>query len=324
MVVSKTGIIRMPPRHYLGGFLMSSIKYSRFKSFLVVERGIMPDTANDYLATIRRFHESTGIAQPVKDDVVNYIMEFHEKGYSYSHIVNTTLALERYTEFLGNPFRLDRPRKPRTKVEDWLTEQEIARIFVSCKSIREQCIIALLAYTGIRNKELCNLKVRDVNFESQTVFIKAGKGLKDGTVCIAPVALDIVYEYLKAYDRQPNETILFSITGSRKGEKMRTGAIRKHVKKLAKRAGIERRVYPHLFRHSLAMNLLLKGADVYTVKEQLRHEFISTTERYLKSSPDILGNNYPIFVPQYVWGYSVAKRQPNCVFAGSSSIKFNK
>lgn len=106
--------------------------------------------------------------------------------------------------------------------------------------------------------------------------------------------------------------------------KLRPSAVRKHVKCIAQRAGLNRRIWPHLFRHSLAMNMLLRGADLYSVKEELRHEFISTTEIYVKSNPQILRNNYPIFVPQYVWGMPIFQRTPNNVFSGSNSYKFNK
>lgn len=302
------------------------IRWKRFKSYLVVERGLTNLTANSYLGALRRFYEATKLAMPTKDDLVEYLMEnFFEKGMSYTHTTNTMRALEAYEDFIGNKVRFDRPRKPNRRIEDWLTEQEIARMFVFTEDVREQTILALLAYTGIRTGELCSLKVKNINFEDQTVFIKAGKGLKDGRVCIAPIALNILMEYLREHPREPNQTLLFSIIGPREGEKMRTGAIRKHVKKVARRAGLTRRVYPYLFRHSLATNLLLNGADVYSVKEQMRHVFISTTEIYIKSNPQILKNNYQIFVPRYIWGsVPMPRRRPNMAFPGSNSLKFNQ
>lgn len=278
------------------------INYRRFKTYLIVERGIGDRCANSYLGAIRRFYEATKLFEPDRDDIFEYMMMFHEKGYSYSHTVNTMLALEHYSNYIGKEIRMQRPRKPKLRIEDWLTEQEIARMFVCCKNIREKTIIALLAYTGIRNEELCKLKVKNIKIENQTIFIKAGKGLRDGVVCIAPPAVNIVSNYLKEYPRKSDKTLLFSIEGNRMGEEMRTGALRKHVHLIAKRAGINKRVYPHLFRHSLGMNMLLKGCDIYSVKEQLRHTFLSTTEIYIASNPQIMKNNYQVFVPNYYWG----------------------
>lgn len=295
----------------------------RFKSHLVVEKGIMVRTAEDYCQTIKRFIRQTNISNPSKDQVIDYLMDYHSKGYSYSYITNTTLALEHYLGFLGIQHKFDRPRKPKIAVEDWLTEQEIARMFVFCRNIREQTMLALLAYTGIRNLELCNLLVKNINFQSKTIFIKAGKGLKDGSVCISPIALDIINQYLDEYPRDSNETLLYSITGQREGMMMRQGAVRKHIKTIAKRSGIDRRVWVHLFRHSLAMNMLIKGCDIYSVKSQLRHEFLSTTEIYIKSNPQILRNNYEVFVPQYVWSIST-QTNANAVFSRGYNNSSNR
>src|SRR5256885_103921 len=109
-------------------------------------------------------------------------MQFYTANKSYSHIINTTLALERYSEFLGTPIHLGRPNKPKRIVAGTLTEAEIARMFSICRNIRERALLGMLAYTGIRNLELCNLHVKDIDFQNNTVFIKGGKGQKDGIV----------------------------------------------------------------------------------------------------------------------------------------------
>jgi len=110
-----------------------------------------------------------------------------------------------------------------------------------------------------------------------------------------------VYEETTITDVK-EKPIVRTFEGSRTGLKMRTSAIRKHVRVITKRTGIIKRTYPHLFRHSLGMNMLLKGCDIYSVKEQLRHTFLSTTEIYIASNPQIMKNNYQVFVPNYYWG----------------------
>jgi integrase/recombinase XerD len=302
---------------------MIVLNLKRFKSYLIIERGVGDICTQSYLDTIKRFFKATGVKDPTKEQVIDYMMDFHDAGYSYTYTTNTMLALEHYMSFMGYPMIMKRPRRPDRRVEDWLTEQEMARIFAYCKNIREKTIIALLAYTGIRNRELCKLRVKDIDFEAQTIFIKAGKGLKDGVVCVAPSALNIIAKYLSKYNRTPDQTILFSIEGSRINQHMRPSAIRKHVKIISKRAGITRRIYPHMFRHSLAMNMLLRGGDIYSVKEQLRHSYLSTTEKYVKSHPQIMKNNYQIFAPNYIWGNAEFSAKPNFIFTGSNNYKFN-
>jgi integrase/recombinase XerD len=277
------------------------IDYVRFTSHLIVERGIGSICTASYSGAVKRFVKATGIEKPTKDDVINYLMGFYTANKSYSHITNTTLALERYMEFIGTPIQLGRPHKPKRIVVGTLTETEIARMFSLCRNIRERALLGMLAYTGIRNLELCNLPVKDIDFQNNTVFIKGGKGQKDGIVCISSDCLAVITEYLKEYPRQNEETLFFTIARNKKHDKLNTATVRKFIKQIAKRAGIQKRVWPHLFRHSLAMNMLMKGCDIYSIREQLRHSYISTTFIYIHSNPKIMQNKYQVFCPSYMW-----------------------
>lgn len=264
------------------------VDYLRFQSYLIVEKGIGNICATGYSEAIKRFVKATGIEQPTKDDAIKYIMGFYNASKSYSYIVNTCLALERYSGFLGGALiKLGRPKKPRKIITGTLSETEIARMFAFCKNIREKTLLGVLAYTGIRNLELCRLLVKDIDFRNNTVFIKGGKGHKDGLVFVSPACLDVIKEYVQHYRRKEEQTLFFSIAPNRKDECLHTDAVRKTIKKIAKRAGIQRRVWPHLFRHSLAMNMLAKGCDIYSIREQLRHSYIDTTLIYVHSSPQV-------------------------------------
>lgn len=283
------------------------VDYIQFQSFLIVEKGIGNLCAKSYSDAIKRYVNATGIEEPTKDDAIKYIMGFYNKNRSYSHIVNTCLALERYSGFLGGePIKLGRPKKPRKIITGTLTEIEIARMFAFCKNIREKTLLGVLAYTGIRNLELCRLKVTNIDFRNTTVFIKGGKGHKDGLVFISPACLTVIREYLQQYPRKAEETLFFSIARNRRDDLLRTDAVRKIIKKISKRAGIKKRVWPHLFRHSLAMNMLAKGSDIYSIREQLRHSYIDTTLIYVHSSPQVMQNRYQIFCPNYIWESTVS------------------
>lgn len=277
------------------------VDYERFKSYLIVEKGIGNICSDSYSQAIKRFIKNTAIETPTKDDAIKYIMGFYSENKSYSHIVNTCLALERYTDFLGKPIKLGRPKKPKKIITGTLTETEMARMFAFCKNIREKTLLGVLAYTATRNLELCRLLVKDIDFRSNTVFIRGGKGHKDGLVFVSPACLDIIKEYIQHYRRKEEQTLFFSVAPNRKDDLLRTDAVRKTIKKIAKRAGIQRRIWPHLFRHSLAMNMLAKGCDIYSIREQLRHSYIDTTLIYVHSSPQVMQNRYQIFCPNYMW-----------------------
>lgn len=278
------------------------IDYIHFRSHLIVKNGIGDICAKSYCEAIKRFYNATGIEKPTEEDAIKYLLTFYERKMSYSHIVNTSLALERYSEYIGQPFKLGRPAKPKRIIKDTLNEQEVARMITCAPTIREKAIIALIAFSGVRNKELCNILTKDINWEDQTIFVRAGKGLKDGYVCVGPFCLNLLREYLNEHHRLPDQTLFGSIAQNSAEDKLKTGQVRKYIKKLARLAGIQRRVWPHLMRHSLAMNLLFKGADLWTVKEQLRHSFIETTLLYVSSNTKILNNRYQVFAPNYIIG----------------------
>lgn len=297
------------------------VDYTRFQSFLIVEKGIGSLCAKSYSDAIKRYVNVTGIEEPTKDDAIKYIMGFYNKNRSYSHIVNTSLALERYSGFLGGvQIKLGRPKKPRRIITGTLTEIEIARMFAYCKNIREKTIIGVLAYTGVRNLELCRLLVKDIDFTNDMVFIKGGKGHKDGLVFISPACLDVIKEYLQKYKRKDGQTLFFSVARNRRDDLLRTDAVRKIVKKIAKRSGIKKRVWPHLFRHSLAMNMLAKGSDIYSIREQLRHSYIDTTLIYVHSSPQVMQNRYQIFCPNYMWEATMG----SMIINGPQYKRYNK
>jgi site-specific recombinase XerD len=267
----------------------------------MVKKGIGDICAASYVAAVKRYIKATGIKKPDEEDAIKYIMTFHEKRKSYSHIVNTSLALERYSEYNGTSYRLGRPRKPRRVIKDTLKEHEIARMFVFTTNIREKALLAVLCYTGLRNLETCLLTVGDINFQENSIFVKGGKGKKDGVVCVSPACITVIKEYLLQYPRTRTQTLFFTVAQNKAQDRLLQQAVRKHIKRIAQRAGIEKRVYPHLMRHSLAMNMLHHGSDLYTVKEQLRHAHITTTLTYVFSDVNIMQNRYQIFAPNYMW-----------------------
>lgn len=268
-----------------------------FEQFLLVHKGLQPVTIQGYCKAARKFVSEMGTHYPTHHQVEEYIARFYRAGFSYSHKTNTSLALERYMEFLEDPIRLGRQKKPRSLIKNTLTEAEVTKLIFNCKDLREKAIMTLLAYSGVRNKELCNLRVQDIDFGSNTVRVNVGKGVKDGLVCISGDATKILMEYLGQHQR-PQEEYLF--TTLRYNNKYDGAALRKLIKNLGERSSIRKRVYPQLMRHTLAVNMLLRGAGIYTIKDQLRHSHIETTLIYVDSMIYNSRGEYDKFAPSYV------------------------
>lgn len=272
-------------------------RMTEFGKWLLVKKGIGYVTISGYQGSASRLIRALKTYEPTHDQVINYIVKMHEKEYSYAHIVNTSLALEWYMDYIGNPIQLGRPKKPKTLIKNTLSEAEITLMIDAAKNIREKSIISLLAFSGIRNKELCNLRVIDVNLGDNMVRVTQGKGMKDRLINISGDCSRILIDYVNQFQKKGED---WMFTTLRENHKYSPSDLRKLVHVLAKRARIEKRVYPHLLRHSLATNLLKRGANLYMIKEQLGHVFLETTATYLRTFPLNIRNQYQMFVPSYL------------------------
>lgn len=223
--------------------------------------------------------------------------DLYTSDYSYHHKINNVLALEKYLEFIGRPTRFGRQRKPKPIIKDTLTEAEVTKLIFNSKNNREKAIISILAYSGIRNLEICNLKVKDVLLTQNALRIIQGKFAKDGLCEMTPECSGAIMDYLKEFPREADQYLFTTLV---KGHRMGTGDIRKLVKVIGRRSKMVKRVYPHLLRHSLTANMLLRGADIISLKNQLRHSWLETTLHYANSIVFVEKNLYHKFAPSYI------------------------
>ena len=273
------------------------INIEKFYDYLLVKFGFQKITIENYRRVLNKVFKDLETTRPSKAQVENYVAEMKKKSYSFSHLINTSVAIERYMEFIRRSIKIVKPRKRVSLIKDVMTEGEVARILAATKNNREKAMLAILAYSGIRNKELCNLKVHDINLDDNSLKVICGKFSKDRVVNISKECAKVVSGYIGQYIPNPNGQFLF--TTLREGKQYNGWALRKVVKVVSKRANIKKRVYPHLFRHSLATNLINRGANILTVQQQLGHEKITTTMIYIQSSPQRTQKEYSFFVPSY-------------------------
>ena len=164
-----------------------------------------------------------------------------------------------------------------------LTAEEVKKLIDFTVNIKHKLIIKLLYGCGLRVSELVNLKKEDINFEEGLIHIKLAKGRKDRFVKIP----DSVVEELGNYCKLVDPGILFV---SARGGKLTTATIQAILKKAGKKAGIKKRVYPHLLRHSFATHLLDSGIDLRIIQKLLGHSDIKTTQVYLQVSNQSIKN----------------------------------
>lgn len=144
----------------------------------------------------------------------------------------------------------------------------------------------LLYGTGLRVSEVKKLKTIDLNLTDRMLFVREGKGGKDRVV---PVPIKTA-EVLKAYNRNAGERTYFFQRNSDKG--VSVAWYQKMCVLAAERAGLEKRVTPHIIRHSFATHLLQRGMDLRFIQELLGHEEIMTTEVYVRVRDEDLKRVY--------------------------------
>lgn len=268
-----------------------------FYRSLLVRDAFSDVTIEGYKRVLTKFLKEAKTHKPTKQQVEDYIAELRKRKYSYSHLRNTTVILERYMRFTKRPVKLGRMKRPQPIVKDILTEGEVARMLGACKNLREKTIISILAYSGIRNKEFCSLRVKDIDLDKGLIRVFSGKGSKDRLAYISRECASIINGYLEAFPREKEQ---FLVTALVSGSTYSGWALRKRVKVIAKRAGIERQVYPHLMRHSLASHLVSKNCSLLTLQNLLGHSQLNTTQLYLRSFPQKIQAEYLYLVPNYM------------------------
>jgi site-specific recombinase XerD len=169
---------------------------------------------------------------------------------------------------------------------DLITPQELSRLMnapdtSTPQGLRDRAILELLFSTGLRISELCNLSVDDVDL-SRDEFSVRGKGDKIRVVFLSDDAKKAINEYMKA--RKDMDDALFVQYGKNVKHasvlRLSPRAVQRMLKVYASKAGITRKVTPHVIRHSFATDLLSNGADLRSVQALLGHANIGTTQIY--------------------------------------------
>jgi site-specific recombinase XerD len=156
-------------------------------------------------------------------------------------------------------------------------------------------LVLILAYSGLRAREVCALRISDVNLAERSILVRDGKGSQDRIVHVSEDCIKVMQKYLLSDHRKKAAFLFMNNTNN----PLSPYALRKTIKRITKRTTLEKRVYPHLFRHSLATNLLINGCNLLAIKEQLGHRNIQTTFVYLHSTPMIRRAMYDRFCPRY-------------------------
>ncbi len=289
-----------------------------FESYLKLERALSGNTLNAYLADIDKLFEYFSINKPgIKlnkisyedlNDFIIWVAELGVNKNSQARIISGIRSFFKYLLIEGiidkNPASLlDLPKLDK-KFPVVLSLEEIDQITKAIdmseeRAHRNKAIIETLYGCGLRVSELTELKLTSIHFEEDFLLV-TGKGNKQRLVPLGAHAkknlkLYITNERIKIQIIKDYEDYVFL---NQRGKNLSRVMIFNIIKTLAKKAGINKNISPHTFRHSFATHLVEGGADLRAVQDLLGHESITTTEIYTHLSKDYLRETLMLYHPR--------------------------
>ena len=281
---------------------------SHFLEYLEIEKGRSVKTVENYDRYLMRFLNYAKVTKPI-DVTESMVREFRihlnrANGTNGTMKKNTQnyhlIALRAFLKFMRkrdveslNPERIELA-KTAPRDLDLITAAELERLMKgpnrdTLPSLRDKAILELFFSTGLRVSELCTLN-QDIDL-SRDAFSVRGKGEKVRVVFLSSEAKSAITAYIKRRDDMSDA--LFVGYGPAKSKisvgkkpdtkdlsRLTPRSIERMIKQYAVKAGITRKVTPHIIRHSFATDLLENGADLRSVQALLGHANIATTQVY--------------------------------------------
>lgn len=238
------------------------------------------NTARVYISCFEAFintYKELDLIEIDEENIQSYLQLLIHQKRSDSYINQSINAIKFYYELvLGMPNRfysIERPRQSQA-LPKVLSKEEIGLMIKCTTNIKHRCILSLLYSAGLRRGEVLNLKMADIDSKRMVINVLKGKGLKDRNSLLSQNVLVDLRKYFEEYKPQK-----YLFEGSR-GKQYSPTSVGKIVTEAAHKAGIKKKVTPHMLRHSFATHLLENGTDLRYIQVLLGHSSTSTTEIY--------------------------------------------
>ncbi len=288
----------------------------RYLNFLAIEKGVSLNTMEAYSRDLNRyleFVEQAGIKDIrgiSPDNVISFLGNLKGAGLATSSINRSLAAIRGFYKYLLTEKAVD--ENPVANIElarawmhlpDTLSREETNLLLKmpgtqNPLAVRDTAMLELLYATGIRASELISLSMSNINWQAGYLIV-VGKGNKERIVPIGRMAFDCLNRYVEGSRRNLSKgRSVNAIFLNRSGTGLTRQGFWKIVKKYVRKAGLQKKVYPHTFRHSFATHLLEGGADLRSVQMMLGHADISTTQIYTHVTRERLKEIHKKFHPR--------------------------
>jgi integrase/recombinase XerD len=265
---------------------------------LLIEKGVADNTLEAYRRDLKRyvsFLEQKGLTDVrsvIPKTVIEFLVQIKGEGLSANSMNRSLAALRGFYKFLlqekaveESPLANIELAKVWMRLPDTVSPEEMNLILSqpgdqTPAALRDTAMLELLYATGLRVSELISLTMNSINWQVGFLIVM-GKGSKERVVPIGKTAYDCVRRYVdEARPRLLKSKTTEVLFLNRFGGALSRQGLWKIIVHYAQKAGLQKNVHPHTFRHSFASHLLEGGADLRAVQVMLGHADISTTQIY--------------------------------------------
>ena len=277
---------------------------SEYIEFLEIERGLAENTLEAYRRDIVQFfdfiivHNIKNIKQINRSHINLFFKDLREKKIAPSSISRKIASIKGFFNWLNiiqlidfNPtLSLEQP-KLSLRLPKVLSTEDVETILNSKLSKRNKAIIELIYAAGLRVSELCSLEIHNIDLNAKYVRC-IGKGSKERIIPIGKKAIKAIHLYLKEreYIMKKNNIKKAPLFIRENGHGISRIEVYEIINKLSNL--VNKKITPHVLRHSFATHLLENGADLRIVQELLGHSDVSTTQLYTHVSKKRLKEIY--------------------------------
>lgn len=283
------------------------MKYlSEYLEYLKYQKNYSDETIHSYSIDIEEFldyinSECINICEVGYDVVKTWLINLDEKKNKSTTVSRKISSLRGFYKYLinnkvidSNPFSLVSLPKKERHLPRFFYYNELEEMFQVPKlntalGQRDRLLLEMLYATGVRVSELVNIKVSDINGEEIKVL---GKGNKERIVEFGDYAESILELYLNEGYKSLNVKKSEYLFLNSRGGKLTTRGVRYILDNIINKTTIDKKISPHMLRHTFATHLLNEGCDLLTVQELLGHESLTATSIYTHITNDRLKEVY--------------------------------
>ena len=223
--------------------------------------------------------QKTDLGKISTEEVSTYMSDLVATGISHSSLNTLHSAIKLYHSKVTyvESFEISKLERPRKKIglPTIISEKEVLRILDQVSNIKHLAILYMLYGSGLRRGEVLSLRLTDLSWDRAQIHIRNAKGQKDRIVPMGIQLKRILQAYLDEY--RPAKYVFESF---KIGKPYSGSSISKLLSRAVKKAGIPKRITPHMFRHAFATHLIDHGIALPKVQALLGHKDISTTMIY--------------------------------------------